>query len=148
MPTLKKIISGGQTGADITGLECAKAIGLATGGTAPKGWKTDRGPNPSLADYGLVESVSNDYAVRTRDNVRDSDVTLWFGKTSSPGYWCTANATKTQGKPFFVNPYDLQLAYICNTYETVNIAGNRERLNPSVVGLVQDAFKIIANELQ
>lgn len=144
---LRKVISGGQTGADRTGLECGKAIGLDTGGTAPKGWKTDVGPDPSLASFGLKESNSSDYAVRTRENVRDADATLWFGKIGSPGYWCTRNACHTQNKPFYVNPSELQLEFIVNTYETVNIAGNRKRLNPPVVGLVRDAFQIIAKLL-
>jgi hypothetical protein len=141
---LRKIISGGQTGADKTGLVCAKRIGLETGGTAPKGWKIDGGTDPSLADYGLVQSPTSDYAPRTRQNVRDADATLWFGTVGSPGYWCTKNAIKASTKPFYENPSDLQLQYICNTYETVNIAGNRSRINPRVVGMVEHAFKFIA----
>jgi len=144
---LRKAISGGQTGADRTGLECAKALGLETGGTATKGWKIDGGSDPSLADFGLVESASSDYAVRTKDNVRDADVTIWFGKTGSPGYWCTKNACTTQKKPFYVNPYGLQLEYICKSYEVVNIAGNRKRLYPGVVEMVQNAFHRIAEIL-
>lgn len=147
MPKLRKIISGGQTGADRTGLECAAALGLETGGTAPKGWKIDGGTDPSLAEFGLIESPSTDYAVRTRENVRDADVTLWFGKTGSPGYWCTRNACSGQNKPFFINPTPLQLQYVVNTYEIANVAGNRKRLYPEVVELVQKGFEIIAELL-
>lgn len=37
-----KIISGGQTGADMGGLEAAREYGFPTGGYAPKGWMTER----------------------------------------------------------------------------------------------------------
>lgn len=144
---LAKVISGGQTGADVTALICAKALGLQTGGTAPKGWKIDGGTNPKLAEYGLVESNSTDYAIRTKLNVRDADVTIWIGKTNSPGYWCTHNAAKTNSKPFFVNPTELQLEYICNSYETVNFAGNRARIYPEVEALVCNTFRNIAKIL-
>lgn len=140
---LRRIVSGGQTGADRTGLECAKALGLETGGKAPKGWKIDGGTDPSLADFGLTQSHSSDYAVRTAENVLESDATLWFGNMKSLGYWCTRGAADKAKRPFFMNPSDLQIEYICNTYETANIAGNRKRMNPDVVQLVQDAFKVI-----
>lgn len=139
---LRKIISGGQTGADRTGLEEAKKIGLETGGWAPKGWRIDGGNDPSLAEFGLTEHPDSGFASRTRANVRDSDATVWFGKTGSPGYWCTKNACSAQGKEFFVNPERLQLTYICHNYEILNIAGNRKRLFPPVVELVRAAFEV------
>ena len=50
----KKIISGGQTGADLGALVGARRVGIETGGTAPKGFRTDRGLQPVLRQYGLV----------------------------------------------------------------------------------------------
>lgn len=148
MPKLKRVRSGGQTGADKTGLVCAKKIGLETGGVAPKGYRTDEGPDLELRDlYGLTESHTSDYAPRTKQNVQDAEATLWFGKLGSPGYYCTKNAANNQKKNFYENPTELQLAYIVNTYEDINVAGNRRRLNPAVIGLVEDAFKIIAGIL-
>jgi hypothetical protein len=41
----KKVISGGQTGADLTGLEEAHKRGIPTGGTVPKGCRTESGSN-------------------------------------------------------------------------------------------------------
>ena len=135
---LKKVISGGQTGADRTGLECAKALGLETGGTAPNGYRTERGPDPSLRDFGLVESFSSGYPIRTAQNVKDAEATVWFGNTGSPGYWCTFNAAKRGSKPFIENP--TSLVEIAETYEVINVAGNRASKNPSVIQLVKDAF--------
>jgi hypothetical protein len=119
-------------------------LGLETGGTAPLGWKTDEGPAPELADFGLVESSSSDYKPRTRENAKNSDCTLWFGRVTSPGFYCTRNACKDYGKEFYENPDDDQIRYVCENYEVVNIAGNRRRKNPAVVKLVRLAFLVIA----
>jgi len=146
---LRKVISGGQTGADKTALVEAKKLGLETGGTAPKGWRTDEGPDYELRDlYSLIESSTSDYGPRTKDNVRNADATVWIGKTGSPGYYCTKNAARTSNKEFYINPSELQLAYIVRTYGIVNFAGNRRRLNPPVVGMVEEAFRIIKRVLE
>lgn len=76
MPKLSKVISGGQTGADQAGIFAAKDLGFATGGYAPKGYRTTDGPNLALADYGLVEHPSALYPPRTESNVICSDGTI------------------------------------------------------------------------
>ena len=73
---LLRVISGGQTGVDQAGIFAAHQMGIATGGTAPKGFKTDRGPNPLLAAFGLKEDPSADYIPRTLKNIKNSDGTL------------------------------------------------------------------------
>lgn len=137
---LHKIISGGQSGADRTGLECARMLGLVTGGTAPKGYKVDGGFDPSLKDFGLIEHPSSDYPPRTRENVKNADVTVWFGFTTSAGYHCTKKACLELGKPLILNPHANTMKIIADTYEMVNVAGNRARINPKVVQQVKDAF--------
>ena len=80
-----KIISGGQTGADQGGLYGARDAGFPTGGYAPSGFLTEDGPEPELLKgFGLVDS-GLDYTGRTELNVRESDITLWFGNTGTPG---------------------------------------------------------------
>jgi hypothetical protein len=141
---LRKVISGGQTGADKTGLICAKELGLETGGTAPKGYRTEKGADYSLRDeFGLVESNSSDYKPRTYQNAADGDVTVWFGKLGSPGYWCTKAGCNKAGKEFYENPTELQLEYLANSFEVWNVAGNRESKNPAVVGKVRKAFNAV-----
>ena len=135
---LHKVISGGQTGADRAGLECAKELGLETGGTAPSNYYTEDGPDISLKDFGLV--TGGDYRSRTRQNVYDADATLWFGNTSSPGYKCTAGAAKDFGRPFFVNAGVSTLYHIATEFKVINIAGNRASKNPRVMDLVREAF--------
>lgn len=144
---LYKVISGGQTGADRTALECAKVLKLETGGTAPKGWRIDGGSDPSLKEFGLIEHYSSDYPSRTHKNVRDADITVWFGLTNTAGFSCTKNGTIKHNKPFYVNPTDLQLEYIVEHFGVMNVAGNRKRKNPHVVADVQRAFAVIAVKL-
>lgn len=71
-----EIISGGQTGADRAALDAAIACGVSVGGWCPKGRRAEDGPIAAL--YPLRETESPHYAVRTRANVEDSDVTLIF----------------------------------------------------------------------
>jgi hypothetical protein len=70
------IVSGGQTGADRGGLDAAIALQIDHGGWCPAGRRAEDGPIPSL--YGLRETLSSNYAVRTQLNVRDSDGTVVF----------------------------------------------------------------------
>jgi hypothetical protein len=143
---LRKVVSGGQTGADFTGLICAHALGLETGGTAPKGYRTETGANLQLKDLGLVESPDWNYQTRTRDNVRDADITVWFGKTDSPGCKCTLNAAVQLDKPFSINPTPIMFKQLAECYEVINIAGNRASKNPKVISQVQKAFAALVEE--
>ena len=71
---VKKIISGGQTGADRAGLDVALTVGLPIGGWCPQGRRAEDGPIPD--GYPLVETAERNYQTRTRRNVEDSDGTL------------------------------------------------------------------------
>lgn len=126
--TVKEIISGGQTGIDQLGLKVAKELGIKTGGTAPKGYRTELGPYLSLRDeYGLVEDDSADYSPRTLKNILNSDGTVLFGNMESTGSKLTINLCKAYYKPFKSNPTveELQLFLKENRVEVLNVAGNR-----------------------
>jgi len=71
---IKKIISGGQTGADQAALDIAIKLGIPYGGWLPRGRKTEKGPLPDK--YLLQELPDNSYSKRTEKNVIDSDGTL------------------------------------------------------------------------
>ncbi|MBV9490824.1 MAG: putative molybdenum carrier protein [Verrucomicrobia bacterium] len=73
---LRKVISGGQAGADRAGLDFALEIGLEHGGYAPKGRKAEDGRIDDR--YQLVELPSASYPTRTKRNVRASDGTAIF----------------------------------------------------------------------
>lgn len=71
---IKKIISGGQTGADQAALDTAIKLEIPHGGWIPKGRITEVGV---LDDqYQLKEMETSNYHKRTEQNVIDSDGTL------------------------------------------------------------------------
>jgi hypothetical protein len=137
------IISGGQTGADRTALEIARELGIPTGGYAPLGWRTDEGPDPSLAEFGLVETLSPGYRVRTRLNVRHSHGTVIFGNTASPGCVVTENACLVYSRPYLTNPTIAELVDWVREGQIaiLNVAGNRRRTNPGIVELVRSVLQ-------
>lgn len=135
-----KIISGGQTGADMGGLLGAQDCGIPTGGVAPKGYRTERGPQPLLQVLGLTESPYSDYQRRTADNVRQSDGTAIFGNTRSAGSRLTLQLCRHNNKPFIENPDADQLRWfvVNHAISTLNISGNRESGNPGIEEAVRD----------
>lgn len=70
-----KIVSGGQTGADRAALDAALELGIEVGGWVPRGRRAEDGRIPARYP-GLVETESEDPALRTARNVRDADATL------------------------------------------------------------------------
>jgi hypothetical protein len=140
--TLTKVISGGQTGADRGALEAAKKSNIETGGWAPKGFRTENGPDPSLGElYGLKEHESDDYRLRTLQNILDSDATIIFGTVmNSPGTRLTRRHLKDLkklnleiefGKPRMTSK-EVADWILSNKIQTLNVAGNRESVSPKV----------------
>ena len=104
---IKRVISGGQTGADQAGLAVAKRLGIPTGGFVPKGFLTEAGPRPDLAaEYGLEETDTSAYPERTERNVRPADGTVVFGDARSRGSMLTARLCRRHGKPCRTIPLD------------------------------------------
>jgi len=145
---IKKIISGGQTGADQGGLEAGDELGLETGGTAPPGYMTDVGTYLGLRKYGLVEGQADKkvYPKRTLANVTDSDGTVLFGMTNSPGTRLTIKYCTVLGRPYLINPsiIDFRLWIKEHNIVILNVAGNRESKNP---GLQRKVKEFIINAL-
>ncbi len=134
---VKKIISGGQTGADRGGLVAGKFLDIETGGTAPPRFMTETGPNFSLkTSFGLVEGEPDleVYPKRTCRNVKDSDGTLLMGDTNSPGSKLTLKYCRELNKPSIINPTPSDLSWWLVAYkiEVLNVAGNRESKNPGI----------------
>lgn len=132
-----KVISGGQTGADRAGLDAAHACGLPTGGQAPSHYWTERGPDPRLAEYGLMAGGS--LVSRTERNVLAADATVVFQISPSPGSDLTVRLAKRSGKPFLcLDPWAsdavTQLRDFLRTHRpnTLNVAGHRESKAPGI----------------
>jgi len=144
---LRKIISGGQTGADRGGLEAGKKLGLETGGTAPRGFRTENGSDPGLKGFGVSEHRSADFRPRTIQNVADSDGTVWFGMTDTPGALVTLKNAIALDRPLLLNPLPGALCewIVKNNIEVLNVAGNRESLHP---GLQKEVEAFLVGELK
>jgi len=81
--TIKKIISGGQTGADRAGLDVAIKHIISHGGAIPKGRMTESGVlDPK---YNLEEMSTKSYPKRTEKNVVDSNGTVILTHGKLPG---------------------------------------------------------------
>lgn len=151
---IEKIISGGQTGADQAGLLAAEELGIQTGGTAPLGYRTETGVNLELRDrFGLSESFSKSYGVRTARNVVDSDATVILAYNErSTGTNLTIKLCRQHNKPYIVlNPQnrDHQAQFVdflnATNPSIINIAGNRE----SVANGIKEQGKLfLVNALQ
>lgn len=136
---LRKCISGGQTGADIAGLEVAKDFGLETGGTMPFGYKALDRCHPEYKEmYGIEFHSSSSYVPRTKKNVKDSDGTIRLAfDFSSKGEICTMKAIVSYKKPHIdVNlndpiPVKDVVTWIEDkNIEILNVAGNSEQTAP------------------
>jgi hypothetical protein len=143
---LTKVISGGQTGADRAGLEVAKQLGYETGGTVPRGYKTSKGPDPTLKEFGVVEHSSDRYPPRTIKNVRDGDGTVWFGNKETSGGKLTIGTARRMAKPLIINPTaeELRLWIMDHNISVLNVAGDRETNSPGTQTTVE---KILAQAL-
>ena len=149
---IKKVISGGQTGADMGGLFAASTHpGVETGGWAPKGFLTEAGPKKTLGKkYKLKETKSPTYPPRTKRNVLGSDGTLWFGETQSRGAFLTIKLCHPHDRPVKRIRYSpanrrsplREIPGIVkwiksHNIEVLNIAGNRESKNPGITMYVE-----------
>ena len=142
----RRIVSGGQTGADQGALDAGMALGVPVGGWVPAGRLDEAGVIP--AEYpGLVECDSADPAVRTRLNVRDSDATLIVSHGPlSGGSLATQRFATELGRPCL--HLDLSAADRGTSVRTVlewvhrngpavlNVAGPRASKDPEIRGAV------------
>lgn len=143
---LKLIISGGQSGADLGGLLAAEALGIQTGGEAARGFRTENGRQIILRDrFGLHERSAHHYAIRTMNNVINSDATIIFATDfESAGTKQTIEFCKRFNKPYRLETFSREtrvtLAEFMRGFEVVNIAGNRESVSPGITVATRDAL--------
>ena len=91
---VKKIISGGQTGADRAALDFARKHKIPHGGWVPKGRIAEDGPLDK--NYRLTEMPTTSYQKRTEMNVIGSDGTVIFshGRLTGGSAYTKTMATK------------------------------------------------------
>ena len=147
---VRRIVSGGQTGADRGGLDAAIALGMEHGGWCPRGRRAEDGPIPP--QYDLQSTDVADYTDRTRRNVLESDGTLIFCRDElSGGTRVTYRCAVRNGRPCHLvrstapllpRSQRLQFDSRClpavatwlleNQVQILNIAGPRESLQPGI----------------
>jgi hypothetical protein len=145
LPARFKMVSGGQSGADIAALDWAIAHGVEHGGWCPKGRRSEDGPIPPL--YVLGETPLGNYLQRTEWNVRDSDATVIFTMTDAldGGSKRTAGFAEKLHRPwlhFRPGVHEKFLAQFLARHKvtTLNVAGKRESAAPGVYRFVFDTL--------
>ncbi len=140
MTRIKTIRSGGQSGVDRASLDFALEHNIPIKGWCPKnGWAEDLPNPPGLLNLypELVETPETDVSQRTMWNVRDSDATLVFICSNSPGTILTEETAKRIGKPYFLSDY----TSVVDVVEWIkslppnielNIGGPRESEEPGI----------------
>lgn len=99
---VRKLISGGQAGAERAAWDAARRAGIATGGYMGAGFVAEDGPQPRLAAlYGAVEFRMDD-ARRLRANLRHANGLLWFGRVDAPGAREVVAACGEVGVPYLM----------------------------------------------
>jgi len=139
---IKKIVSGGQTGADQAALDVAiKLEDIPHGGWVPRGRLTEDGPLPEK--YHLEEMPTANYQDRTEQNVIDSDATviLSHGKLSG-GSAYTRDMALQHARPWlhidlnkmskFEATRKISAWVAENGVEILNVAGPRASRDPAI----------------
>ncbi len=138
-----RIVSGGQTGVDRAGLDVAIELGIEHGGWCPKGRHAEDGRIPDC--YQLRETDSPDYAVRTEQNVVDSDGTLiLYFATLRGGTELTAWLARKHERPHvLVDLHEPQSAEEVRQWirdraiRVLNVAGPRASQNEGIYELAR-----------
>ena len=152
--SVSRIVSGGQTGADLAALDWAIANGVPHGGWCPRGRKNEDGP--LHAKYLLKETQSPHYGERTRQNVIDSDGTLVVNMGPlNGGTLKTVQLAKKLEKRHLVLQLDygvrdeeaqqLQDWLRRNSIATLNVAGPRESKRPGIYDRVLKLLELASS---
>ena len=151
---IARIVSGGQTGADLAALDAALAIGVPCGGWVPRGRFNEDGL--IAPHYPVRETGSPRPARRTARNVRDSDATLILSRGPlTGGSALTERLAREQAKPCLhvdlaAVPSDAAPARILAWLATLdgatlNVAGPRRSNDPEIYDI---AYRVIAAVLR
>jgi len=151
---IRKIVSGGQTGADRAALDFAIAHGIPHGGWCPKGRKAEDGAIDER--YALQETPGEKYLERTEWNVRDSDGTVIFsiGRELGGGSKATLDFAREYHKPVlhlsraagWYAPEKKLIEFIqSHRIKSLNVAGPRASEEPEigefVTGVLEKLFE-------
>jgi hypothetical protein len=146
---IKKIISGGQTGADRAALDVALKLNIPHGGWCPRGRLAEDGIIDAI--YRLTETPNANSAQRTEWNVRDSDGTVIFSISTqlSGGSAKTEVFARQYQKPCLhiskekdaERARDMLKEFVAqHEIEVLNVAGPRHSEEPEVAEFVSQTI--------
>lgn len=148
-PTISKVVSGGQTGADRAGLDWAIWHDIPHGGWCPKGRRAEDGVIPAV--YRLHPTPTVHYRQRTEWNVRDSDGTVIFTirpRLTGGSLLTLRFAEKHQRPALHLYPshsYETAEALArfvaVNNVSVLNIAGTRVSKEPTIGDFVKKTLE-------
>ncbi len=152
---MKKIISGGQTGADIAGIDAAISCNVPYGGWLPKGRKYEKGIVPeSYTEFQVM--TTGGYPKRTEQNVIDSEGTVIFtyGKLSG-GSLLTKEFAIKHNRPLIHidldgvdNPVILIKDWLIEwDINILNVAGKSASKAPTIYNQVKEIIKQVLNTI-
>ena len=148
---IKRIISGGQTGADRAALDFAIKMDLPHGGWVPKGRLAEDGDLPEK--YEQKEMPTTSYPKHTEQNVIDSDGTIIIthGKLTGDSR-LTKEFAENQKKPCLHVDLNQEVEYEAavhiddwtqeHTIEVLNVAGPRASKDPKIYTKVLKVLEI------
>ena len=155
-----KIISGGETGAQVGALVGAKRAGIATSGCASRGYLTESGEYEKiLRGFGLFSHPSTCPKLRSEQNITYSDATLIVVASMTATKMLVMDAEvavnfcKRIGKDYLLVDLDSDtwgedlLDFIVRVKpQTLNVCGNEESVSPGIASktakMIQDAFSL------
>jgi hypothetical protein len=149
---IKRIISGGQNGADRAALDFAIKMNLPHGGWLPKGRMAEDCPIPDR--YNLKEMRTRNFPKRTERTIIDSDGTLiaTHGKLTD-GSKLTKQFAENQKKPYL--HVDLNETSVFEAAEQIiewvledrigvlNVAGSRASKDPKIYKAVYELLETV-----
>ena len=147
---VKKIVSGGQTGADRAALDSAIAHDIPHAGWCPSGRLSEDGVISPR--YRLRETPAAGYAQRTEWNVRDSDGTVIFSLAPllTGGSLATAEFARRLGRPCLHLSREAgdgaelgrRLAAFLRRHriKVLNVAGPRASVEPEIGAFVKQVL--------
>jgi len=147
---IKKIISGGQIGADQAALDAAIEYCIPHGGWIPKGRLTENGKLSKK--YQLKEMPTKSYPKRTEQNVIDSHGTLIIShRKLTGGSKYTQDLARKHRRPCLhidlnkISAFDAAVKINNWLYgykiEILNVAGSRASKNPEIYEATKEVLK-------
>jgi hypothetical protein len=147
---IKKLISGGQTGADRAAFDVAIKLNIPHGGWCPRGRLAEDGIIES--SYELTETPRAEPVQRTEWNVRDSDGTVIFSispKLGGGSAWTEAFARQYRKPSLHLSRKRdgekakemLARFLVENKIQILNVAGSRHSEEPDVGDFVSQTLQ-------